>query len=732
MAELSTATELTQLGIEANDEIPIRKSGSVAGSRLRRMKYSSMSAAIIAAGLNPTVKELVTLNGGEFLTAIDPETGSIAKIRIDNISPDADHRNSSRFKDRNYGPHAKLVIDNMSDGTADYVGSPNNDPTNAANVASNAVGVTVTRGSYYRLTKARLGGDITIVTDALNVFGKRTVKMKSGIRTGAAAAADYTIYRRDDFGATLNLQGKAMRLDLRSPNPNAIDEITVSFGNNSMANFFRFNNILGDQATRPMLFGNRTRVSFPLNVVLNGNPLLASPGYNEQSSGAPDITQVNSIQIRLLGKLGMQADADLYRVAVVETPKATAALVMDDGYETWYSIARPILERYGVRGSIAGIERYHNPLHPNYVPGNDGVPGFGNRLSEAQIKTMIEAGHELSYHEVGNDLRQDMSPQEVEDSILSYKAWAKRVFDYEVKMGVYPGGEHGLFFAPGDSANGSNPAKTKWNEYATKTKPDGSRVNVNPDGTNYTSDTEVTVRDVFAKHFKFSRSIILNSPETDPATDNHLLRSFLYQFGPSYKPSTAPFNGVTKAGHPNWGGKMTGNADFTGNAAAGSATGTLVFGASGSAVDDAYTDKMVLITSGTGAGQFKYITDYNGTTKTATIFPAAWGTVPDATSVLRVYKSQNMHIIDTIIAGGGVAVASYHDLFVPTGSEQLQVNTAGFPTEWFPANPYTSGGSPLNTQSSVTDLEFLLFYLSRKEALVDAMPLREAFTRKVQ
>lgn len=731
MSELSTSPELTSVTLNDNDEIPVRDVSAASGSRTSKVKASTIANFANKKLTGAAVPEIFSPTGREFIPLLDPDTGEVAKTRMDNISPDADHRNSSRFKDRNAGPNAVLVIDNISDGTADYVGAVNNDPTVAVNVSSVATGVTVTRGTYYRLTKARLGGDVTINTDINNVYGKRSLKLKSGVRpVGAAIAADYSVYRRDDFGATLNLTGKTMRLDLRSPNPNNIDEITVSFGNNSMANFFRFNNILGDQATRPMLFGNRTRVSFPLNVVLNGNALLATPGYNEQSSGTPDITTVNSIQIRLLGKEGLQAEIDLYRVSIVDPPKATVAIVMDDGYETWFSVARPILERYGVRGSIAGIQRYHDPLHPLYVAGNDGVPGFGNRLSEAQIRIMIEAGHELSYHEIGNDMRADFSPQEVENSIISFKAWAKRVFDYEVKMGVYPGGEHGYFFAPGDSANGSNPAKTLWDTWATKVDATGARINKKPDGTNFASDLEVTVRDVFARHFKFSRSIILNSPETDPATDNHLLRSFLYQFGPSYRPSSGAQAGL-RSGHPNWGGKPT-LTHFTGNAAAGSAAGTLIVGATGSAVDDAYTDKMVLITSGTGAGQSKYITDYVGLTKTASVYPAAWTVVPDATSVLRVYTSQNMHIINTIIAGGGVAVASYHDTFVPSGNEQLIVNQAGFPTEWYPTNPNSSGGSPLNTQSSSSDLEFLLFYLSRKQALVDAMPLREAFTRKVQ
>ena len=66
-----------------------------------------------------------------------------------------------------------------------------------------------------------------------------------------------------------------------------------------------------------------------------------------------------------------------------------------------------------------------------------------------------------------------------------------------------------------------------------------------------------------------------------------------------------------------------------------SAAGTITLEAVASAVDDYYNDMMVKITSGTGAGQARAITDYNGTTKVATISPN-WSTNPDNTSVYHV------------------------------------------------------------------------------------------------
>lgn len=64
-----------------------------------------------------------------------------------------------------------------------------------------------------------------------------------------------------------------------------------------------------------------------------------------------------------------------------------------------------------------------------------------------------------------------------------------------------------------------------------------------------------------------------------------------------------------------------------------SATATSVtLDASASSVNDFYKYCLCYLRSGTGAGQARYITAYNGTTKAATIDPA-WVTTPDSTTV---------------------------------------------------------------------------------------------------
>ena len=71
----------------------------------------------------------------------------------------------------------------------------------------------------------------------------------------------------------------------------------------------------------------------------------------------------------------------------------------------------------------------------------------------------------------------------------------------------------------------------------------------------------------------------------------------------------------------------------TGTAQAGDAT-SITLDAGASAVTDFYVDDVIHITGGTGAGQSRAITAYNGTSKVATV--STWGTNPAADSVFQI------------------------------------------------------------------------------------------------
>jgi hypothetical protein len=81
-----------------------------------------------------------------------------------------------------------------------------------------------------------------------------------------------------------------------------------------------------------------------------------------------------------------------------------------------------------------------------------------------------------------------------------------------------------------------------------------------------------------------------------------------------------PFNGVFLTG--------------SGLAVAAAAT-SITLDATASATDDTYNGSVIIISAGTGAGQARIITAYNGTTKVATTTPA-WVTTPNTTSVYKI------------------------------------------------------------------------------------------------
>lgn len=76
---------------------------------------------------------------------------------------------------------------------------------------------------------------------------------------------------------------------------------------------------------------------------------------------------------------------------------------------------------------------------------------------------------------------------------------------------------------------------------------------------------------------------------------------------------------------------------INGVAQAGGAS-TMTFPANAAPIDDYYLPGVILITGGTGEGQSRKITAYNGTTKVATV-DTAWDTVPDSTSEFSVLVS---------------------------------------------------------------------------------------------
>jgi hypothetical protein len=84
------------------------------------------------------------------------------------------------------------------------------------------------------------------------------------------------------------------------------------------------------------------------------------------------------------------------------------------------------------------------------------------------------------------------------------------------------------------------------------------------------------------------------------------------------------------------------------------AVGSITLATTALAVDDAYIGSIVVITTGTGAGQARLISDYTGSSKLAAVSPN-WTTTPDATSVYAIIPVGRA-IVDSTSDTGATAI----------------------------------------------------------------------------
>ncbi len=93
---------------------------------------------------------------------------------------------------------------------------------------------------------------------------------------------------------------------------------------------------------------------------------------------------------------------------------------------------------------------------------------------------------------------------------------------------------------------------------------------------------------------------------------------------------TIASGGITRASYS----ADTGHQSIRSNTAQAGGGTSITLDASASAVDDFYNNTLILITGGTGVGQARFVTNYDGTTKVASV--TAWSTNPDNTSTFAI------------------------------------------------------------------------------------------------
>jgi len=288
-----------------------------------------------------------------------------------------------------------------------------------------------------------------------------------------------SIVRITQLPLSYDATGKTFAIAFKVDDISKIEGIRIDLGSANLANRNQWNNIIGSQEVRSIQDGAQIIYTFSL-------------GAPDATAGTFDITDIDCFQVRITDKGTGAVVFDLERMFFFDATPAASCVTIDDSYRTWYTLAKPVLDRYDILSTMFAIERYSNPDHEFYDAGL-----AATRLTEAMIAEMVEQGHELAYHEVGNDLTANTpegdpwTAELIQASIDSHKAWAWNTFGVDVVSAAYPGGE--------------------------------TREITGSPGT--------TIRDVFADNFAVSRTINKISADTLPTGDRSLVRCYGYVTG---------------------------------------------------------------------------------------------------------------------------------------------------------------------------------------------------------
>jgi hypothetical protein len=154
-------------------------------------------------------------------------------------------------------------------------------------------------------------------------------------------------------------------------------------------------------------------------------------------------------------------------------------------------------------------------------------------------------------------------------------------------------------------------------------------------------------------------------------------------------------------------------APVTGTCQSGSTSTTVKLAAGASAIDDYYAGMAISTTGGTGSGQTRVITRYNGTTKVATV-QKAWTTTPDGTTTYSIAATVGYYPVSSVAAANtsltlewdmgqdGSTTSTRYILVGARGNASLDFMSSGVPVLKF---SYT-GLLYTNTDSTLPTVDF--------------------------
>jgi hypothetical protein len=230
----------------------------------------------------------------------------------------------------------------------------------------------------------------------------------------------------------MDLTDKAIRLICRIDDITKISDINFFAGTSSLANNFKWR-LWGVGGTSQI--GNSGEW---ITLTFGWSSLNSAAGsYTIGANGAPSTTTgFTDFQVQAIATNGNAITLDVQAVEVIDGTTATfpngvVSIVFDDGAQSIYDYARPVMDTYGFRGT-------------NYVIVQN--LGTGNYMTTAQNQTLQNfSGWEIGFHAYATAMHDNRytsyTAAQVDDDLRNGKQWMVSN-GFRGESIAYPGGEY--------------------------------------------------------------------------------------------------------------------------------------------------------------------------------------------------------------------------------------------------------------------------------------------------
>jgi peptidoglycan/xylan/chitin deacetylase (PgdA/CDA1 family) len=141
------------------------------------------------------------------------------------------------------------------------------------------------------------------------------------------------------------------------------------------------------------------------------------------------------------------------------------AVTFDDGYRSVFELARPILEQFGMRGTVFMTTDFVGRQGPMAWPGIDEwIGGEHERelapMSWEQARSLAEAGWEIGSHTKSHPRLSRVSDDQLEDELAGSRRECERMLDIGCRSIAFPYGDHDARVVAAAAAAGYSAAAT--------------------------------------------------------------------------------------------------------------------------------------------------------------------------------------------------------------------------------------------------------------------------------